>query len=180
MKWRQLLFCTILTQVSIPAADYTDHRDQRFGVELNILWPLPPFSTYEIKFRGKVGSGIEGVVGYARQLWTYKGKRHNPGHMDSHALLLGTRSYLFGTNTSVEYTAWLCHDVFHHDNGQTYRGFSLNNEFYLGYSYYFPHSRVYVLPQVNASFWSYKSYSMPLNDLYVFDSFPKLSVGTDF
>lgn len=162
------------------AGDYSDHRAQEFGVELNVLWPFAPFHTLEIKFRGKLGDGVEAVVGYGRQFWTYQGKRHNPGRMDSHALLLGTRIYLDGTDASVEYTAWLCHDVFHHDNGQTYRGFSLDNEFYLGYSYYLPGTNTYVLPQWNAAFWSYKTYSMPINDLYVFDFLPKLSLGADF
>ncbi len=160
--------------------DYAHHRGQSIGVELNILWPFAPFHTYEIKFRGKLGDGVEAVVGYGRQFWTYDGTRHNPGRIDSHALLLGTRSYLFGTNASLEYTAWLCHDVFHHDNGTTYRGFSLDNEFYAGYSYYLPATNAYLLPQWNAAFWSYKSYSMPVNDLYVFDFLPKLSLGMDF
>lgn len=170
----------MLLCASVWAGDYRDHADRKLGVELNVLWPFPPFSTYEIKFRGKLGYGVEGVIGYARQAWTYDGKRHNQGTMDSHALLLGARSYLFGTNATVEYTAWLCKDLFHHRNGQDYRGFSYANEFYLGYVYYIPKTQAYVLPQWNAGFWSYKSYALPLDDDYVFDFLPKLSLGMDF
>ncbi|MDB5106551.1 MAG: hypothetical protein JWP91_4240 [Fibrobacteres bacterium] len=161
------------------AGDYADRADRRLGVEVNVLWPLPPFSTYEIKFRGKLGHGVEAVIGYGRQAWTYKGKRHNQGEIDSHALLIGARAYPVG-NVSVEYTAWLCKDVFHHVNGRTYSGYAYANEFYLGYAYYFGQSPIYVLPQWNAGFYSWKSYEMPLNDDYVFDFLPKLSVGADF
>jgi hypothetical protein len=161
------------------AGGYADHAAQRLGVEVNLLWPLPPFNTYEIKFRGKLGHGVEAVLGYGRQAWNYQGSRHNKGEIDSHALLLGVRTFPVG-NVSVEYTAWLCKDVFHHANGQTYRGFSYANEFYLGYAYYFGRAPVYVFPQWNAGFYSYKSYQLPLNDNYVFDFLPKLSVGADF
>jgi hypothetical protein len=172
---------TALAAASSARADgYRAHDDLGFGAEVNILWPLPPFRTYEIKFRGKVAPGVEAVIGYGHQTWTYSGKRHNEGRINSHALLLGSRAYLFGTGTSVEYTAWLGHDVFHHENGHTYRGFSYANEFYLGYTWYVPNSNVYVLPQWNAGFWSWKSYTMPQNDLYVFDFLPKISVGMDF
>ena len=175
-----LLFTIALTCQSIFAGDYENHFTKRLGVEVNILWPFPPFRTYEIKFRGKLGYGVEAVVGYGMQAWTYKGTRHNEGTINSHALLLGARSYLFGTNTSLEYTAWLCHDIFHHENGQTYRGFSYANEIYLGYAWYLPNTNAYVLPQWNAGFWSYKTYHMPKNDLYVFDFIPKLSLGMDY
>ena len=162
------------------AEDYRAHADQGLGAEVNILWPFPPFRTYEVKFRAKVAPGVEAVVGYGRQAWTYKGTRHNKGEMDSHALLLGSRVYVAGTGASVEYTAWLARDVFHHENGQTYRGFSYANEFYVGYTWYVPGSNVYLLPQWNAGFWSYKSYRLPQDDLYVFDFLPKLSLGMDF
>jgi hypothetical protein len=153
--------------------DYRSHDDRSFGAEVNILWPFPPFRTYEVKLRAK-------VAGYGRQAWTYTGTRHNRGKMDSHALLLGSRAYLFGTGASVEYTAWLGRDVFAHENGRTYRGFSYANEFYLGYTWYVPGSNVYLLPQWNAGFWSYKSYRLPQDDLYVFDFLPKVSLGMDF
>ena len=162
------------------AAPYRASDDFRLGAELNILWPFPPFRTYEVKFRGKVTPGIEAVVGYGRQAWTYTGTRHNKGRMDSHALLLGSRAYLFGTDASIEYTAWLGRDALHHENGRTYRGFSYANEFYLGYTWYAPNTNFYVLPQWNAGFYSYKSYEPPLDDRYVFDFLPKLSVGVDF
>ena len=148
-------------------------------MELNILWPFAPFSTYEVKLRGKVGRGVEAVVGYGRQAWTYKGKRHNRGEMDSHALLLGARAFPIG-NVSVEYTAWLCKDVFDHENVTTYRGLSFANEFYLGYAWYFGRTPVYIHPQWNAGFYSWKSYSMPMDDEYVFDFLPKVSLGMDF
>jgi hypothetical protein len=83
-------------------------------------------------------------------------------------------------NVSLEYTAWLCKDVFNHKNGNTYRGFSYANEFYLGYAWYFGSSPFYVHPQWNAGFWSWKSYDMPMDDLYVFDFLPKVSLGADF
>ncbi len=161
------------------AGDYRERDDRRLGVEVNILWPFAPFSTYEVKLRGKVGPGVEAVVGYGRQAWTYKGTRHNKGKMDSHALLLGARAFPIG-NVSIEYTAWLCKDRFSHENGTTYRGFSYANEFYLGYAWYFGQSAMYVHPQWNAGFYSWKSYSMPLNDDYVFDFLPKISLGMDF
>ncbi len=162
------------------AGDTRDHLDQKLGVEVNVLWPFPPFKTYEVKLRGKLGHGVEAVVGYGRQAWTYTGKRHNQGTIHSHALLLGSRVTLFNTNASIEYTAWLCKDLFQHVNGQTYRGFSYANEFYLGYAYYFPNTNAYILPQWNAGFYSYKSYAMPLNDNYVFDFLPKVSLGLEF
>lgn len=171
--------CAFAAQPS-RADDYKENTDKRLGVEVNILWPFPPFRTYEIKFRGKLGYGVEAVVGYGRQAWTYTGKRHNRGAMDSHALLLGGRSYLFGTNASLEYTAWLCKDRFSHENGRTYSGYSYANEFYLGYAWYLPGRSAYVLPQWNAGFWSWKSYELPMNDYYVFDFLPKLSLGMDF
>lgn len=161
------------------AGYYDDHTAAKLGVDLNILWPFPPFRTCEVKLRGKLGHGIEAVIGYGRQAWTYTGTRHNKGEMDSHALLLGVRTFPIG-NVSVEYTAWFCKDVFDHVNGRTYRGFSFANEFYLGYAYYFGKSPVYLFPQWNAGFYSYKSYDPPLNDDYVFDFLPKLSLGVDF
>lgn len=100
------------------ADGYAENRDKSLGVEVNILWP----------FR------------------TYEGKRHNQGTMDSHAMLLGARAALFGTNASLEYTAWLCKDRFAHENGNTYSGYSYANEFYLGYAYYPPGLPAYVLP----------------------------------
>jgi hypothetical protein len=172
-------WAVLASAVSAHAGNYDDHAGDKLGVELNILWPFPPFRTYEVKLRGKLGHGVEAVVGYGRQAWTYKGTRHNKGEMDSHALLLGVRTFPVG-NVSVEYTAWLCKDVFDHVNGQTYRGFSFANEFYLGYAYYFGKSPIYLFPQWNAGFYSYKSYDLPLNDDYVFDFLPKLSVGVDF
>lgn len=184
MKFRTPLLLALLASSlwSPPAlADgYADNRDRRFGVELNVLWPFPPFRTYEVKLRGKLGAGVEAVAGYGRQAWTYTGKRHNRGTMDSHALLLGARAALFGTDASVEYTAWLCRDRFAHENGKSYRGFSYANEFYLGYAYYLPGYPAYILPQWNAGFWSWKSYGMPMDDRYVFDFLPKLSLGMDF
>lgn len=170
---------SLLAAAAAHAGDYADRADRRLGVELNVLWPFPPFSTYEVKLRGKLGHGVEAVVGYGRQAWTYTGERHNKGTMDSHALLLGARVIPWN-NVSLEYTAWLCKDVFNHKNGNTYRGYSYANEFYLGYAWYFGSSPFYVHPQWNAGFWSWKSYEMPMDDLYVFDFLPKLSLGADF
>jgi hypothetical protein len=177
--YRVWMAACLAAALRVQAGGYADRASQRLGVEVNVLWPLPPFSTYEVKFRGKPGYGVEAVVGYGRQAWRYKGERHNKGEMDSHALLLGARAFPIG-NVSVEYTAWLCKDIFRHVNGQTYRGISFANEFYLGYAYYFGQSPFYALPQWNAGFYSYKSYRLPLNDNYVLDFLPKLSVGADF
>jgi hypothetical protein len=177
-----LLFAAVALVAAAPshADGYAENRDKSVGVEVNILWPFPPFRTYEVKLRGKLGYGVEAVVGYGRQAWTYKGERHNRGTMDSHALLVGARTALFGTNANLEYTAWLCKDRFAHENGRTYAGYSYANEFYVGYAYYFPGTPAYVLPQWNWGFWSWKSYEMPLDDLYVFDFLPKVSVGYEF
>jgi hypothetical protein len=180
---RRILAVTLLALASaapLRADGYADNRDKTFGVEVNILWPFPPFRTYEVKFRTKLGHGVEAVVGYGRQAWTYEGRRHNEGTMDSHALLLGVRSALFGTNANLEYTAWLCKDRFAHKNGTTYAGYSYANEFYLGYAYYLPGVPAYVLPQWNAGFYSGKTYDMPLDDNFVFDFLPKLSLGYEF
>jgi hypothetical protein len=179
MKAGLLLLAALAAAVPARAGDYAEHNDRRLGVELNILWPFPPFRTYEVKLRGKLGYGVEAVVGYGRQAWTYEGTRHNKGTMDSHALLLGLRAFAWD-NVSVEYTAWFCRDVFDHVNGRTYRGFSYANEFYLGYAWYFGNSPFYIHPQWNAGFYSYKSYDLPLNDDYVFDFLPKISLGADF
>ncbi len=185
--WAIALIACAALAAPVRAGNYSEHSDPGFGAEINILWPFPPFRTYEVKLRGKLGHGVEAVVGYGRQAWTYEGKRHNEGTIDSHALLLGMRAFPLAAsrggawgNASVEYTAWLCHDVFHHKNGNTYRGFSYANEFYLGYAWYLGSSPVYLLPQWNAGFYSYKAYQLPLDDDYVFDFLPKLTLGMDF
>ncbi len=163
------------------AGDFDKRADARFGVEINILWPLPPFRTYEIKFTAALNEHFSAVIGYGKQNWNYTGDRHNRGTMDSHALLIGARAFPWrANNTTLEYTAWLGLDHFMDEQGKSYRGFSLAHEFYLGYLLYLGNSRTYVLPQWNAGFYQYKAYTLPKNDNYVFDFLPKISLGRDF
>lgn len=178
----KLLILFILSfQIETQASDFNKRADAHFGVEVNILWPFPPFRTYEIKFTAGLNDQISAVVGYGSQQWTYSGVRHNQGTMNSHALLLGARAFPWrANNTNFEYTAWLAYDHFQDVKGERYQGFSLAHEFYLGYQLYLGDSRTYVLPQWNAGFYSYKAYALPMDDNYVFDFLPKVSLGKDF
>ncbi len=161
-------------------SDYQKRAQTTVGLELNLLWLAPPFKTIELKAWFNVSDSTDIVVGYGHQAWTYSGTTMNAGKMNSDALILGVRGYLFQTNTIAEYDTWLAYDRFDHENGKHYEGFSQSNEFFGGYQFYFGSSYFYGAAGLNAGFWGWKSYETPIDDRFTLTVLPKFFVGQQF
>ncbi|MBC7386567.1 MAG: hypothetical protein H7301_10475 [Cryobacterium sp.] len=167
-----------ILRASADSSNYARHVDREVGIELNILWPLKPFSTYEVKVLLPISNGADLVIGFGRQAWTMKDNgKINGGSMDSNALIIGAKQFLFHTSTVVEYDAWLAHDRLTSEDGKVYAGWSLSNEFYGGYQFYLGSTRSWVSTGMNAGFWSFKSYEAPKNDRFVLTVLPKITAG---
>jgi hypothetical protein len=160
------------------STNYARHVNRGVGVEINILWPLAPFNTSEIKFLFPVGDSTDLVVGFGRQTWTIgSGGKISPGTMDSNAIILGAKQYLFHTSTVAEYNAWFAHDRLTDPSGSVHEGYSISNEFFGGYEFYLGSTRATFTAGLNAGFWSYKSYTTPVDDRFVPTALPKLNLG---
>ena len=173
-----LVLAGVSSPVSADSSNYSRHVERGVGIDVTVLWALPPFKTYEVKLMIPVSDGADLVVGYGRQAWTIgEGAKVNPGTMDSHALILGAKQFLFRTSTVAEYDAWICHDRLTAPDGSIASGWSLSHEFFGGYQFYFGNTRAYTTAGVNAGFWSWKSYSQPKDDRFVWTILPKLNAG---
>jgi hypothetical protein len=160
-------------------SDYQKRAGTSVGIELNLLWLIPPFKTIEAKVWVKMSDSVDFVIGYGNQAWTYDGTAMNAGTMHSDALILGARGYLFQTNTEVEYDTWLAHDRLDHKNGKEYSGFSQSNEFFAGYQFYYGDSYTYSTAGINTGFWAWKSYETPIDDRFIPTILPKFLLGRE-
>jgi hypothetical protein len=181
-RWISIL-CLLLALAASNSAiadstNYDRHVGRGVGIEVNILWPLPPFKTYEVKLLVPVSDGADLVIGWGHQAWTIpESDKVNPGTMDSHALILGVKQFLFRTSAVGEYDAWLAHDHFTNRDGKVYDGYSLSNEFFGGYEFYLGGTRATVTTGMNAGFWSYKSYTQAIDDRFTWTVVPKVNAG---
>jgi hypothetical protein len=171
----------VLSSMSVAHAESTNdarHANRGIGIEVNLLWPLPPFSTYEVKLLVPITHGADLVIGWGHQVWTIgEGMGVNPGTIDSHALILGAKQFLFHTSAVAEYDAWLAHDHFQNRDGKIYDGWSWSNEFFGGYEFYLGGTRATLTPGINAGFWAAKSYTQAIDDRFVWTVLPKVSGG---
>jgi hypothetical protein len=159
------------------ASDYDKRAETTFGIELNLLWLAPPFKTIEVKAFVKASDSVDFVFGYGKQLWTYAGETMSPGTMNSDALILGVRGYLYKTNTETEYDTWLAYDRLTDPKGDVHAGFSQSNEFFAGYQFYYGDSYTYSTGGINAGFWAYKSYETAVDDRFIPTVLPKFLIG---
>jgi hypothetical protein len=170
----------VLFSISSANADessYQRRADMSFGIELNVLWLAPPFKTIELKAWTRVSDSLDFVFGYGGQFWTIDSEKVNSGTMNSHALILGVRGFLFKTDTVVEYDTWLAYDRLDAKDGHRYAGFSQSNEFFAGYQFFYGGSNTYSIAGINSGFWGYKSYDAPIDDRFVLTTLPKFIVG---
>lgn len=178
MIWFVSLAFLLASFAFADSTNYARHVDRGVGAAVNILWPLPPFKTIEVKLLIPITDGADLVLGFGRQAWTLgEGAKVSPGAMDSNAFIIGVKQYLFRTSTVGEYDAWLAHDRLTAPDGQVYAGWSLSNEFFGGYDFYLGGSRAIVSAGVNAGFWSWKSYQTPKDDRFVLTTLPKFNLG---
>jgi hypothetical protein len=159
------------------ANDYDKRAETTFGIELNLLWLAPPFKTIEVKAFVKASDSVDFVFGYGKQLWTYDGNVMSPGTMNSDALILGVRGYVFKTNAETEYDTWLAHDRLVDPKGEVHSGFSQSNEFFAGYQFYYGDSYTYSSAGINAGFWAWKSYDTAIDDRFIPTVLPKFLLG---
>jgi hypothetical protein len=172
-----LIGTIFLSTANADVSSYQRRADTSFGIELNFLWLAPPFKTVELKAWTRLSDSVDLVFGYGGQFWTIDQEKMNSGTMESHALILGARGYLFKTNTVLEYDTWLAYDKLHGKDGNTYAGFSQSNEFMLGYQFYYGNSNTYSIAGLNYGFWAYKAYKTPIDDRFVATILPKFMVG---
>jgi hypothetical protein len=175
-----LIILNLLGHATTTRADISSY-DRRaamsFGVEINLLWLAPPFKSIELKAWTRLSDSVDFVFGYGGQFWSIDSEKMNSGTMNSHALILGARAYLFKTDTLVEYDTWLAYDRLDDRNGKRYAGFSQSNEFFGGYQFFYGGSNTYSTAGLNLGFWSYKGYAAPIDDRFVPTILPKFFVG---
>jgi hypothetical protein len=178
------LFCllvSIFASYSSAQADVSSYQrrsDMSFGIELNFLWLAPPFKSIELKAWTKISDTVDFVFGYGGQFWNLdESKNVNAGSMNSHALILGVRGFLFHTDTVLEYDTWLAYDRLKQKDGKEYSGFSQSNEFFGGYQFFYGGSNTYSIAGMNLGFWGYKGYDAPIDDRFVPTILPKFIVG---
>jgi hypothetical protein len=180
MKILLLVLSTLTLLPSFAHADVSSYQrraDTSFGIELNLLWLPAPFKTIEVKAWTRLSDSVDFVFGYGGQFWNLESEKMNSGSMNSHALILGARAYLFKTDTVVEYDTWLAHDVLTQKDGKQYSGFSQSNEFMAGYQFYYGGSNTYSIAALNLGFWAFKGYDAPIDDRFVPTILPKFLVG---
>jgi hypothetical protein len=174
-----LSFLILACQQAANADNYSRHNDQQFGVEVNVLWLVHPFSTYEVKLWARIGDSMDAIVGFGDQAWTLDTGEMTHGHMNSQALILGVRGHLFRSGTVVELDNWIAHDHLTQKDGTVYEGYSISHELFGGYQAYLGAGHFSLTSGVNVGAWSAKTYTTPHDDRFIPTILPKISLGYD-
>jgi hypothetical protein len=171
-----LLLSPILTP-AVFASSVSPRNEVKVGLEVNLLWALPPFKTYEIRVFAGVASSLEVSLGYGRQEWTYEGDSLTQGTMKSDALILGTRYYIDQSRVFIDYSAWVMKDRLLTPQSKLLEGPALSHEFFAGYR--IGEGSAYFSPGMNLGFYSYRPYTEPVDDRYKITIVPKIVGGVE-
>ena len=148
------------------------------GLEVNLLWAVPPINTYEIRAFVGVSPSVQLGVGYGGQFWTYTGDQLNPGSIHSHALILGARYFIDRSRTFVDAATWLMDDHFTTPSGAAQNGPAISHEFFVGHQV--GGGQIYWAPGMNVGFYSYRDYAKPKDDRFKLTILPKIASGVEF
>lgn|GEM_PF-1417667 len=143
------------------------------SIELNLLWLVPPFRTYEARLGLEWNPRYEVSVGYARQAWTYEGSSLAQGKIRSDALIVGLRYRLPETGFFVDFSTWFMADKFTFLSGVVKHGPAISHEVFAGWA--FAWGAWSLSPGLNVGFYSYRPYVEPLDDRLKFTWVPKIS-----
>lgn len=143
------------------------------SLEVNLLWLLPPFRTYEARVNWGLNQNFEISMGYARQAWTYEGSSLSPGTIRSDALILGLRYLLPRSRAFVDASTWFMADKFSFASGGVKHGPSISHEVFAGWG--FQWGAWGLSPGLNVGFYSYRPYVEPRDDRFKLTWVPKIS-----
>ncbi len=154
-------------------ADFPRRDEFRAGLEVNLLWILPPFRTYEVRAFVGVASNVELSLGYGLQKWSYAGDQLTPGTIHSDGLITGARYYLPHNRNFLDYSAWWMKDEFVLVDGEKRNGPALSHEFFVGHQ--IGGGQWSWSPGINFGFYSHRPYVAPRDDRGIWTIVPKIS-----
>lgn len=166
------MFC-FLKRVTLVFGAFAVAAQAAPSLEVNLLWLVPPFRTYEARLGLELSHEFEMSLGYARQAWTYEGSSLTQGKIRSDALILGLRYKLPLSRVFVDASTWFMSDRFTLASGGVKQGPSISHEVFAGWAFDWG---VWSLnPGLNVGFYSYRPYVEPRDDRFKFTWVPKIS-----
>ena len=172
-----ILLSLVFVSTQTFADDLISRSEIKAGIEINFLWAVPPFKTYEIRVFTGVAPDFEISLGYGRQNWNYEGDALTKGSMKSDALIIGGRYFVGHSRAFIDYSAWIMSDALTTPEGKLLTGPSLSHEFFGGYQ--FGNGNFYWSPGMNLGFYSYRPYT-PNDDRFKITLAPKVVGGVEF
>jgi hypothetical protein len=162
---KSLILFGIVSMFGVSTFAQTEQKENRYGIETDILWPFLVKTTrthFTIKLwqkgqlRGDVYVGLN--IDFPRE-------RETEGRFADYSIASGYRQYFWkGLHLEFSQTTGLGVLQNHVTTGKTYNSFDWLVTGYIGYKFEFASKKFYVLPQFGVAGVIYKSNPWPIYD----------------